>query len=413
MTAPAADSAAGQPAGSLLLVLPLIVHQRQGRFFIERQAGNGLGQWLRHFARMTLAVKLLPGDPPADSIAVEDLALGDRLAVVPLPPAWTPWTFVLAYPSMRRTLARLIDGHDYLQFALGGAWGDWGAIGALLAARRGRKASVWTDRVESEVMRMEALRLSGARRLFRWANSRIAKYLERAAIRRATLGLFHGSDTFASYRQFSANPHLVHNIHLKPTDRIPADRLAAKMDAVPFATLDLVYAGRVHPDKGVMDWIETLRLAAQAGISFRARWFGAGPELDDARRRIEDLGLADCIAFPGPLLDRAALIEQLRGAHAMLFCHRTPESPRCLIEALVSGTPIVGYGSAYPEELIADHGGGLLTAMNPASLAQAVISLAQDRSRLAMLIARAARDGAEMNDEAVFGHRAALMKRYC
>lgn len=407
-----ADVETGGPAGSLLLVLPLTVHRQDGRIFIEGQAGNGLIQWLCHFDRMTLAVKLLPGAPPADSVAIDTLGLGDRLDVVLLPTAWTPLAHARAYPSMRRRLAALIDRHDYLQFALGGAWGDWGAVGALLASRRGRKASVWTDRVESEVMRIDALRQSGARKLVGLLNARLARRLERRAIRATPLGLFHGKDTFTAYRPFSANPYLVHDIHLKPADRIPAARLAAKIAGAGEGALDVIYVGRLHPDKGVMDWIETLRLVAEANVPFRARWFGAGQQLEEARAHVAALGLDACVAFPGLIVDRQELLEQLRAAHLMLFCHLTPESPRCLIEALVSGTPIVGYGSAYPEDLIDAHGGGVLTAMEPANLAREVIRLANDRAALAALIDCAARDGQDMNDEAVFAHRAALMKQH-
>lgn len=403
-----------EPAGSLLLVLPLVVHQSDGRVFIENQAGNGLAQWLRHFERITLAVKFAPNvTPPADSVAIDTLGLGDRLSVMLLPTAWTPLGHLRAYHSIRHRLGDLIDRHDYLQFALGGAWGDWGAVGALLAAKKERKASVWTDRVESEVMRIEAQRFTGIKRLYRRMNARLARRLERRAIRGSTLGLFHGNDTFDRYRAFSPHPFLVHNIHLKPADRIPDELLAAKIGRTREGVLDIVYAGRVHPDKGVTDWIETLRLAADAGVPFRARWFGNGPQLDEARATVDRLGLADRISFTGQLVDRAALLEALRNAHVMLFCHLTPESPRCLIEALVSGTPIVGYGSAYPEDLIAEHGGGVLTPMEPAALAHELVRLDSDRAVLAALIGQAAQDGHDMNDEAVFAHRAHLMKKYC
>jgi len=413
MTGPVGDRQTGAPSASLLLVLPLSVHSKDGRIYIEGQAGNGLGQWLRHFARMTLAVKLVPGEPPADSMPIDALELGDRLDVVLMPPAWTPLAHMRAWPEMRRRLDALIDSHDYLQFALGGAWGDWGAIGALMAARRGRKASVWTDRVESEVMRIDSRRARGLSRAVRWVNSRLAWVLERRAISRSTLGLFHGNDTFEAYSPLSAHPYLVHDIHVKPGDRIADDRLAAKQAGATSGPLEIVYAGRLHPDKGVMDWIETLRIAAHDGVDFRARWFGSGPQLDAARARVIELGLRDWIDFPGPITDRNMLLEALRTAHLMLFCHLTPESPRCLIEALVSGTPIVGYGSAYPRDLIAEYGGGVLTPMQPGLLAAELVRLSGDRTALADLIGKAARDGRDMNDEAVFAHRSALMKAYC
>lgn len=403
----------GQKQGSLLLVLTLQLHQENGRLFIETQAGNGLVQWLEHFSRMTLVCKIAHGTPPGSSVAVDDLGLSGRLDIFTLPSAWTPIAFARAYSAARRRLAELIDNHDYLQFAIGGAWGDWPTVGALIAAKKGRAASVWADRVESEVMRIDAGRYKGLRRLYRWTNSRIAKWLEERVIARTTLGLFHGRDTFSAYQGMSQNPHLVHNIHLKPTDRISAKALDAKIARVGEEPLNIVYAGRLHPDKGVMDWIETLRLTDQAGVDFRASWFGEGPLLEGARLKVQQLGLDSRIFFPGPALDRQILLERLRAAHLMLFCHLTPESPRCLIEALVSGTPIVGYGSGYSEDLIAENGGGKLTPMKPAALAETLVGINDNRARLASLIADAARDGRDMNDAAVFAHRSDLMKRFC
>ena len=91
------DAAAAE--GSLLLVLALGVHQKDGRLYIENQASNGLIQWLRHFERMTLGVKLFPGSEiPATSIPIDSLGLGDRLDVFLMPPAWTPLASLRALP---------------------------------------------------------------------------------------------------------------------------------------------------------------------------------------------------------------------------------------------------------------------------------------------------------------------------
>ncbi|MBO9582109.1 MAG: glycosyltransferase [Sphingobium sp.] len=413
MTAAVADREAVLPNGSLLLVLPLSVYSREGRFYIDSQAANGLQQWLRHFSRLTLGLRLQEGvEPPADTVAIDSLGLGDRLTLEVFPWVWAPMAHFRAWAAVRRQLDKLIDSHDYLQFAIGGAWGDWSALGAIMAAKRGRKASVWTDRVESEVMRIEASRTSAAKRPFKWLNAFLARVLERRAIRCSALGLFHGMDTYRAYSKMGPNPHLVHDIHLKPADRIPDERLAAKVAGAHDGPLKFIYVGRLHPDKGVMDWIETLRLAAELGVDYRASWLGAGPQLEEARAQVAKLGLADRISLPGPEFDRARLLEALRDAHAMLFCHLTPESPRCLIEALVSGTPIIGYRSAYPEDLISQFGGGLLTPHQPALLSAELFRLSQDRPALVKLIEGAAWDGHDMNDEAVFAHRADLMKRF-
>jgi len=69
------------------------------------------------------------------------------------------------------------------------------------------------------------------------------------------------------------------------------------------------------------------------------------------------LGLREVVDFPGFLSDRSELLEKLRLAHMMLFTHVTPESPRCLLEALICGTPIVGYANGFAKDLTAGRGG--------------------------------------------------------
>lgn len=400
------------PASSLLLVLPLGVHLKEGRIFIERQAANGVKRWLSNFPKMTLAVKLLPGEPRADEVEIDPERMGDALTVELMPAGWTPYEHFSARGTMRRRLQGWIDSHDYLQFAIGGAWGDWAAMGAMIAAKKGRKASIWMDRVESEVLRLSALRDTGLRRVRGLFYSKIGRSVERRAVKASTLGLFHGNDTLSTLGALSPNPFLVHNVHFRKADRIGRAQLADKVRAAAKGPLELVYMGRVHPDKGALDWIETLRLLSARNIPYRARWFGTGPQLGEARAAVEQSGLAQHVSFPGRLENRREILDVLRSAHMMLFCHMTPESPRCLIEALMSGTPIVGYGSAYSEDLISDHGGGVLTEMDPEKLADVVAQLHFDRGELAGLIGNAAKDGHDMNDEAVFAHRSELIKRF-
>ena len=233
-------------------------------------------------------------------------------------------------------------------------------------------------------------------------------YYERAAIRRATTGLFHGMDCFDAYSPISANPHLVHDIHVGPAARIDAATLAAKQARTNDVPLKIVYAGRAHPEKGVSEWIETLAALDREGVYFSARWFGDGPALAAARDDVARRNLSTKIEFPGNLEDRDSILSTLRDADLFLFCHKTPESPRCLIEALISGTPIAGFASAYPQDLISGNHGGVLTAHDPAMLARAVMAL--DRPVLSKLMAAAALDGYALVDEAVFAHRAQLIK---
>ena len=79
----------------------------------------------------------------------------------------------------------------------------------------------------------------------------------------------------------------------------------------------------------------------------------------EIRAAADELRTTAYVVFPGYISDRKKIFQVLQDADVFLFCHQTPESPRCLVEALASGCPLVGYGSAYPREIIAQYGGGI------------------------------------------------------
>ncbi|MCX7644531.1 MAG: glycosyltransferase [Rhodobacteraceae bacterium] len=401
---------------TLLLSLSVHLHEREGAFYLEDQACNGLRLWARHFERLIVVIPLDRAPPPPAWVPVAahvgpELA---RIEFLTLPVAYRPDRFLRALPAGVAALTPAIRRADYLGFAIGGLMGDWGTVGAVIAHRLGLPFYVWTDRVESEVMRA-AIRSapSWRKRLLARLMHRPMAWMERYVIRRSELGLFHGRETFDAFAPWCRNPQVVHDIHIRKADHIDPARLAEKMAGAGSGPLRICYVGRADPMKGPGDWLDVLEALEREGIDFEATWLGDGSGLAAMRRRVEGGPLAARVRLPGFVRDRGAILEALRGAHLLMFCHKTPESPRCLIEALVSGTPIVGYDSAFPRELIERHGGGRLTPPGEVpALAGAVAGLARDRQELADLIGRAARDGARFDDETVFRHRAELIRTH-
>lgn len=413
---------------SLFLVLPgLLFVDETGALYFERQACNGLARWADNFDRLTVACPASPlfsvrDDPSIVCDPISSIESIDRITFLPLPSQWRLLGFLAAWPRVVRTLGAAIDAHRYLSFAIGGLVGDWGAVACYVAARRQRRYSVWTDRVEHRVVRSETFSSEAsslkrqARRLKARCTAWAMAWLEAYVIRRAALGLFHGADCFKAYSPFCRNAFIVHDIHLKATDIIPAPMLSAKLDRLlgTDTPVDLIYAGRAVSMKGVLDWVDTMAALRDQGLSFRATWFGQGEEWGLARDRLRQLGLQAHVEFPGVLNDRQALFERLRSADLLVFCHLTPESPRILIEALMSALPIVGYGSPYPEDLLGDPelSTQLLTAHDPRQLAARLAALMRDRPRLAAVIQRCAEIGTHFSDAAVFRHRSDLIKAY-
>ena len=399
---------------TLLIYAPVPLYRQGGVLMVEAQAANGLRLWAENFSRVLVAMPEAPGPAPLGWRAYDPgTEAGGRVEIQPLPSAWRPDRFLRALGPGRATLRALIARADYMSFAIGGLFGDWGAVAAFEAHRMRRPFAVWTDRVESAVTRHEARSGPWRKRLRARLYHRPMAALERAVIRRAALGLFHGRETYDSYAPYSANPQLVHDIHVARADHIDAGALAAKQAAAAEGPLRIIYAGRASAMKGGRDWVGALEALARAGVAFEARWLGEGDELAAMRARVGAAGLDGQVTFPGFVADRLRLLDALRGADILMFCHKTPESPRILIEALISGTPIVGYDAAYPRDLIAGAGGGLLVPPGDVpGLARAVAGLDADRARLAALIARAGADGARFDDESVFRHRSDLIKEH-
>lgn len=402
-------------SGSLLIYAPVpLFRAPDGTFLLEDQACNGLRLWAENFERLLVLMPLSAGAPPPTWVPLSRVGPAlERIEIIPLPEAWRLSQFLRAYPATRRRIRDAIARADRMGFALGGLVGDWGAVAAWQAHRLGRPFYVWTDRVESEVARHDAREAPRWKtRLRARLSHRPIAWLERALIRRAALGLFHGRETYDHYAPFSRNPHLVHDIHLKRADHLTPEALAAKRAAAGQGRLKLVYVGRADPMKGALLWLEAVIGALRAGVDLEAEWLGTGSDLPAMQARIAAEGLEDRIRLRGMVRERAAVFEALRAAHVFLFCHMTPESPRCLIEALVCATPPVGFDGAFVRDLIAGAGGGVLVPRGAvAALVDTLVALDRDRARLAELIGRAARDGAGFEDEAVFRHRSEVILR--
>lgn len=399
---------------TLLIYAPVPLFHDGQSMLIEEQASNGIRLWADNFDSLIVMMPLATSRPRGSWIPVDQAGFPqDRVRIEALPSAYRPDVFLRALPGSIRKIRFLIREADYLSFAIGGLFGDWGAVSAIVAQRLGRPFAVWTDRVESEVVRSTAHRGPLKSRVRARLTHRPMAWLERFIIQRAALGLFHGRETFDAYASFCRNSHIVHDIHLKKSDHLEEHAITNKMVACRQGPLKLGYAGRADEMKGPLDWIAALEGLARQGIDFRAVWLGDGDLHRSLVNRIELLGLGDRVSAPGYVSDRSLVLQMMREAHALLFCHITPESPRCLIEALISGCPLVGYSSSFALDLTACHGARLLSPVGDTGALVANLSLlARDREMLARLIECAAFDGAPFDDASVFSHRSELIKAH-
>ncbi|MBW4470759.1 MAG: glycosyltransferase [Stenomitos rutilans HA7619-LM2] len=403
----------------MLLVLPVPLRFVDGRLFFEAQACNGLEQWADNFGFVTVAALLMPESLAAEQTNIvwrdtATLADPQRFEFVPLPWAYSFALFGKHYRATQSLLAQLVARSRYLQFCLGGLVGDWAAVGAIAAHRQKRPYAIHMDWVEHEHILQVSKDKSLPKRLKARVFSVLIEKYNGWIMRRAALGLWHGADCYSAYSPLCHNSFLVHDIHTKALDAIAPAALSEKVAAVLNGQpIQICYAGRMETMKAPLDWIKAIERAHHLGINLKATWLGAGSLREEMQRMITDRGLEAVIELAGFESDRDCLLQKIRAAHVMLFTHITSESPRCLIEALISGTAIVGYQSDYADDLVKELGGGAFVPIHQwKQLGDLITTLSSDRPRLAQLVQQAGENGKRFNSEVVFHERSKLLKAY-
>lgn len=132
----------------------------------------------------------------------------------------------------------------------------------------------------------------------------------------------------------------------------------------------LVMANRLTPEKHPDLAIDTLRVLHREGLPVRLVVAGTGPLLERCRTRASDLP----VEFLGHVADRQRLARMLAAADVVLAPGAAETFGLAALEALASGTPVVGHrGGALPELL--DVAAGAVTYGHPAAFAEAVLRL--------------------------------------
>ena len=157
------------------------------------------------------------------------------------------------------------------------------------------------------------------------------------------------------------------------------------------ATCDLLFVGRLVPNKGVLEIVRALPLLADAGLpDLTLRLLGRGPQqapiLDEARR----LGVFDRIDHIDWVPDAEALAEVYRSARVLVCASTSEGGPRVVPEAMACGTPSASTSVGIVSELI-DHGrNGLVFDGSAADLATKLQPVLADPTREAAMRAELA-----------------------
>lgn len=396
-------------SGRLLFVIPSVL-SFSDRIEVDNDFAEELRLCLDNFDEVRICCPISPRSSNSGlrrGRAIDDLPNQHRMKFIFLPLANDLRSHAMSYFGVRRTIEFEIRKSDYLVFSPHKLIGDWPTLAAREAVRQNKKYAVEADVVYEKVGRISKERSSRKKQIVhKNILEPIFTHRHRLTLKQSSLALLQGQDVFDAYGPYCSNAHKVYHMPIDEGDYISSDELAAKLASLDKdRPLKICYAGRAIAMKGPMDWLQVLRHLEARGIKFNATWLGDGDLLNAMRTQSPDVSL------PGYVSDHDEIMKTLRETDIFLFCHKTPESPRCLVEALASGCPLVGYGSSYPRDIVSQKGGGSFVDVGDVNgLVDMVARLDQDRDRLKDLVRSASESGRLYSRDATMQRRIDLIK---
>lgn len=132
---------------------------------------------------------------------------------------------------------------------------------------------------------------------------------------------------------------------------------------------DVVFVGRLVPNKCVGRIIDALGILARRGKKLRATMVGKGPEKERLVARAEKAGVADRIEWIDWIAEPSELAEIYRTSRVCVCASTCEGGPRFTVEAMACGTPVVSTAVGVMPDLLEDGAAGRLAGFDAESLA--------------------------------------------
>lgn len=208
-------------------------------------------------------------------------------------------------------------------------------------------------------------------------------YVRWAARRAAGIRVVNGGELPALLTGWGVPRERIHVLHSLYLD---LDTFQPAAGAAPEHDCDLLFVGRLVPNKGLPAILDGMRRLAERGHDgLRLKLLGRGPELARVRTLAARWGLSERLEHVEWVPDSAALADVYRRARFLVCASTSEGGPRVVPEAMACGTPCVSSEVGLVSELI-DHGAnGLLFDGSGAGLADALQPVLEDPAAEARL----------------------------
>jgi len=221
------------------------------------------------------------------------------------------------------------------------------------------------------------------------------RLLERSPmVRRLAAGVFERAGAVTTVSEFLARdlaaalPGAARDVR---TLRMPValERFAPMASARRAAPPLILYAGNLFESKGVGDLLSAFALLRRRGVQCRLRLVGGGPDEGKFRRLARELGLDDDVSWAGVVAhDRMPAEYGAATVTALVSRGQAEGLGLTLVEALASGSAVVGSPAGGIPEVVLDGQTGLIARDgDPDHLAEQLERLLRDTALRERLVA--------------------------
>jgi glycosyltransferase involved in cell wall biosynthesis len=161
------------------------------------------------------------------------------------------------------------------------------------------------------------------------------------------------------------NTYIANGVDLEEADRVVA------RDEKPGGTAIVGYVGQLIERKNIPVLLEAFRIAIRKKGNLQLLIVGDGPLRQDLRAASEAMGIADRVRFSGYCDDALALMKMF---DVFVLPSQLEGIPRCVMEAMALGVPVVASDIPGNRELVEHLRTGILFPANaPGKLSEAIL----------------------------------------
>jgi glycosyltransferase involved in cell wall biosynthesis len=223
-------------------------------------------------------------------------------------------------------------------------------------------------------------------------------WLQRAYVRQVDMMLFKELQQVEDYGGGKDHVRLFLDPNFAAEHVVSDAFVAAKTRALRDSErpLRVLYFGRLVPYKGVDKMVEAVAQARARGARLEFDIMGSGEQENALRAQCERLGLQNCVRFIAPRPYGQEFFAVLREHDVLLACPLSGDTPRSAWDALASGMPLLAFDTPFYQSMASISRAVQVTPWpEVASFADALLALAQDKTKLLPMVHDAVRAARE------------------